>query len=219
MRHEYKPSRDLNASLVYLNTAFCLDMICLQNVFFDINNIFMPLSKDQKQVLLDELIEKMKKAESVTFANYTSTTVAEQSKLRRDLRDNNAELQVVKKTIIKLAAKEIGITDIAEESLEGQIVIALSYDDPMIGAQTIKKHSKKVKNFVLKGGIFEGRALDGSEIKAFADLPSKEVLLSRLIGSMQSPISGFVGVSSAVVGGFVRVVNAYQEQRLEQESK
>ena len=179
----------------------------------------MPLSKDQKQVLLDELIEKMKKAESVTFANYTSTTVAEQSKLRRDLRDNNAELQVVKKTLIKLAAKEIGVTDIADESLEGQIVMALSYDDPMVGAQTIKKHSKEVKNFVLKGGIFEGKALDGKEIKAFADLPSKDVLLAKLIGSMQSPISGFVGVSSAVVGGFVRVVNAYQEQRVEQESK
>ncbi|MBT4937233.1 50S ribosomal protein L10 [Candidatus Peregrinibacteria bacterium] len=173
----------------------------------------MPLSKDQKQELLKELVEKMKESKSIVFANYSGTTVEEQTKLRKELLANNAELKVTKKTLIRLAAKELGVEGLSGDSLEGQIVLALSYEDPTVAAQTIKKHSKTVKALKLKGGIFEGKELGLSGVTELADLPPKDVLIAKLLGTLQAPIQGFASVGSGVVGGFVRVLNAHREKQ------
>ncbi len=171
----------------------------------------MAISKEQKEEMLKQLIEKMKEAKSIVFTVLKGVSVADQQKLRRALRERNAELKVTKKTLIRLAAKEIGVEEISDEALEGQIAVTFSYGEPTTGPQEINKIAKTSKNVVLKGGIFEGRALGLAEVKELADLPSREVLLAKLMGTFMAPLQGFVSCSSGVVAGFVRVLNAHKE--------
>ena len=167
----------------------------------------MAITREKKQQQLQVLIEKMQKAKSIVFAKYSETSVANQNKVRNALRAQHAELKVAKKTLIRLAAKSIGIENILDEALEGQIAVAFSYEDAIAGAQILKKLSKEIPEIALKGGIFEGKALGTADIIELASLPSKEVLIARLLGSMLSPVSGFVGVGSGIISGFVRVLD------------
>lgn len=171
----------------------------------------MPLNREQKEEQVSLLVEKMKEAKSIVFANYSDIPMTAQNNLRNTLREGKAELKVAKKTLIKVAAKELGIEEISDEILSGQIVAAFSYDEPTVGPQAIKKMSKDLKSLKLLGGIFDGKVLDLAQVTELADLPPKEVLYAKLLGSMMSPVSGFVGTSSNVISGFVRVLNAHKE--------
>lgn len=174
----------------------------------------MAITREKKQEQLQVLIEKMQKAKSVVFAKYSETTVANQNKVRNALRAQHAELKVAKKTLIRLAAKSLGIENIPDEALAGQIAVAFSYEDATAGAQILKKLSREIPEISLIGGLFEGKALGTAEIKELADLPSREVLLAKLLGSMLSPVSGFVGVGSGIISSFVRVLDG-QRKKLE----
>lgn len=171
----------------------------------------MPLSRSQKEELVVQLVEKMKEAKSVVFAKYTNIPVTKQSEIRRLLQKDNAELKVIKKSLIRLAAKEMGIPEIDNSLLEGQIVVAFSYGEATTGPQIIKKQAKNLESLDLLGGIYDGKLMNTQEVQAFADLPPKEVLLAQLLGALQGPISGFTQVSNGVISGFARVLNAHKE--------
>ena len=172
----------------------------------------MPLSKEQKKEQLEKLAEKMKKAESVVFTSLSQISVADQTTLRNTLLDNGAELTVVKKSLIKLASKEIGVESLNDESINGQIAVALSYEEATSAPQMIKKLKKTISNLELKGGIFEGKELSVQEVKELANLPTKEVLYAKFLGTLNGPVQGFVSASSGVMSSFVRVLNGYKDQ-------
>jgi len=153
----------------------------------------------------------MEKAKSVVFADYKGISTANQTKLRRQLLAQNAEMQVAKKTLMRIAAEKLGVEKLASSALEGQILVAFSYEDAITGAKVIKDMSKKVKELKLTGGIFENRPLNASDVQELADLPSKEVLVAKLLGTLLAPIQGFAQVGNGVIGGFVRVLNAHAE--------
>lgn len=173
----------------------------------------MATTKDRKSEQLQELVQKIQAASSVAFFTYGGTSVVQQNQIRAALRAKGAEMKVAKKTLIKIAVREAGIVgDISDDDLEGQIAVAFSSGEPTTGPQAIKTLAKKIEEIDLKGGVFEGKTLSLTEVKELADLPSKEVLISRLLGSMQSPLSGFVGVGNNVISGFVRVLNGHAEK-------
>jgi large subunit ribosomal protein L10 len=192
--------------LVEITKTSCL----MRRDFF--NFISIAQTREQKTQQIKDLVSKIQEAKSVVFANYSHISVAKQTQLRNFLRSNNAELKVAKKTLFKKAAEELGYGEISDDVLDGQIVVAFSYEDPTVSAQAIKKMSKEVESLSLKGGLFEGKILSCSDVNELADLPPREVLIAKLLGSMMSPVSGFVSASNGVISGFVRVLNAHTEK-------
>lgn len=173
----------------------------------------MALTKQQKEQILEELVQKFKDSKSVIFTEYRGLDVKKISELRNQLREKNIEYKIAKKTLIQLASKEIGIKELPDNVLEGPVAIAFSYEDQLIVASLLDKFAKKNKEIKLLGGILDGKVIDADTVNQLALIPSKEELIAKLLGSMNAPISGFVGVSNNVVSGFVRILNGLKEKK------
>jgi len=172
----------------------------------------MAISKSKKNDILQELQQSFKEAKSVMFSKYSGISVSDFSKVRTALREQNVECRVAKKTLIKLAAKELGVEQLPEGSLEGPIAVIFSYEDELSGAKLIDKMSKDYSQLELTGGIMEGAAFGPAEAKAYAAIPSKEELYAKLLGSMQAPISGFHGVLHGTMRQFVGTLQAIADK-------
>ncbi len=174
----------------------------------------MPITKVQKEEILKALVENMKQAKSVVFADYQGMSVKEVKEMRSKMREKGVSFQVAKKTLLKLAAKEAGYSDeIPVESILGPIGAAFSMEDELAAAKMIHEISKKNDKLKLRGALFEGKALSVAQTKQLAMLPSKEELISKFIYVIKSPIQGFHGVLNNTVAGFVRVLNAIKEKQ------
>jgi large subunit ribosomal protein L10 len=172
----------------------------------------MAISKSKKNDILQELQQSFKEAKSVMFSKYSGISVSGLSKVRTALREQNVECRVAKKTLIKLAAKELGVEQLPEGSLEGPIAVIFSYEDELSGAKLIDKMSKDYSQLELTGGIMEGAAFGPAEAKAYAAIPSKEELYAKLLGSMRAPISGFHGVLHGTMRQFVGTLQAIADK-------
>ena len=173
----------------------------------------MAISKSKKQEILQELQTSFKDAKSVMFSKYSGISVSDFSKVRTALREQNVECRVAKKTLIKLAAKELGVEELPAESLDGPIAVIFSYDDELSGAKLIDKMSKDYAQLELTGGILEGEAFGPETAKAYAAIPSKEELYAKLLGSMRAPISGFHGVLHGTMRQFVGTLQAIADEK------
>jgi len=170
----------------------------------------MALTKQKKEDILKDLVDKFGRSKSVVFADYRGLDVISISDLRRKLREEDAEMKVAKKTLIKLAVKD-KVGDLEESGLEGPVVATFSYEDPLSGLRILYEFSKGNENLKLLGGIIDGKAVGPDVIKQYAKLPSRDELLAKLIGSMNAPLSGFVGIGNSLISGIVRVLNAYKD--------
>jgi len=171
----------------------------------------MPVTKEQKKVMLEELVEKFKKAKSVAFAQNSGLTVAEVKELRSKLREKNADMKVAKKTLMKIAAKEAGY-DIPDEYIPGAVGAVFSYEDVVSGAKTIYDYAKKHEALALLGALLDGKVLSLEDSKSLANLPSKEELLAKLVYLLKSPVTGFHGVLKNTLAGFVRVLDGISKK-------
>jgi len=171
----------------------------------------MAITKEQKTEILQELVDKFGRSKSVVFSDYRGLDVASVSDLRTKLREKDAETKVAKKTLIKLAAKESNIGELGDDVLAGPVSATFSYEDEMAGLKVLFNFSKQNENLKLLGGVINGEVVSAEEIIQLAKLPGREELLAKLIGSMNAPVSGFVGILGNLLGGFVRVLNAYKE--------
>lgn len=175
----------------------------------------MPSEKilEQKKLLVNELAEKMKTAVSGVLVDYKGITVSNDTTLRAELRKAGVYYAVKKNSIIGLAAKEIGLSDL-EKVLSGTTAIAISDSDLTAPAKILSKYAESSKNgFTIKAGFIEGKAATGAEIETLAKLPSKEVLIAKFLGSMNAPISGFVNVLNGNLRGLVVALNAIAEKK------
>lgn len=136
-----------------------------------------------------EIAAKIQKASSVVMFDYRGLTVAEVTELRNQMRAAGVEYAVLKNHIVARASEACGIAE-TEFMLKGPSAFAFSYEDAATPAKILKTFIKKVKKCELKGGIIEGAVMLANQVDAIADLPSREVLIARLLGSMMSPISG-----------------------------
>jgi len=174
----------------------------------------MATSRQKKEELLAELKEDFGAAKSIVFADLHGLTVEQSQHLRRTLRDKGVKTRVAKKTLIMLAGKEHGY-DIQKSFLDGQIAVAYSMEDEVAAAQELYALGKKNEKIQLVGGIFEGKIADKAMITAVAQLPSREELLAKLVGSMKAPLSGFHGVLHHTIRGFVQVCDQIAKQTAE----
>jgi large subunit ribosomal protein L10 len=170
----------------------------------------MAVTREQKKEILAGLVDQFSRSKSVIFADYRGLTVSGISELRKRLREKDAECKVAKKTLMRLAAKKNNLPDLADNIMEGPVAATFSYKDELSGLQVLFKFSKENENLKLLGGIIDGKSVGVEEIKKLAKLPSKNELYAKLLGSMNAPVTGFVGILSNLLGGFVRVVNAYK---------
>ncbi len=159
----------------------------------------MPSAKilEQKQQLVAELAESMKNAQSGVLVNYCGITVEKDTALRAELRKNNVSYKVIKNTYIRKAAEIAGLSGF-ESALEGMTAIAVS-DDPIAPAKVLSKFADDNDSFEVKAGFIDGRAIDVNEIKALAAIPSREGLIAKFLGSIQSPLYNFAYAIQAIV--------------------
>ncbi len=171
----------------------------------------MPISREQKEAVVKELKEKFESAQSAVLADYRGLNVAEATKLRRRLREGGCELKVVKNTLTGLAARQVGLAGL-DPYLEGPVAIAFS-QDPVAPAKILSEFIRENKKMVIKAGVLENTVLDARKVKDLAELPSREVLLARVLGGMQSPLSGAVSVLAGTLRNFVYALEAVRKQR------
>ncbi|HSG27031.1 MAG TPA: 50S ribosomal protein L10 [Candidatus Krumholzibacterium sp.] len=159
-----------------------------------------------------ELSDLLRDAKSVILNDFTGLNVEDISKLRGVCRESNVTFRVVKNTLAKRSFSELGI-DGVDPLLEGPTAIAVSTVDEVAPAQVLKKFADDYELPRFKGGYVAGRVIDDKEVVRLAALPSREVLLTQMVGMFQAPIQGFVGVLSACLRDLVGVLNAVAEKK------
>lgn len=171
------------------------------------------MNRENKQQQVAQMHDKLKQAKAVFLADFRGMTVEKATTLRNELRAASVEYKVFKNTLLDLAAKETDV-DCLAPYLAGPTAVAISYDDPVGAAKVLAKFAKDPQGaFVLKAGVLSGKLLDVAQIQALADLPSREVLIAKMLGSMQAPATNFVGVLAALPGSLVRVLDAIRAQK------
>ena len=171
------------------------------------------MNKDNKQELVTEMHERLTRAKAVFLADFRGMTVDKATTLRNELRGASVEYKVFKNTLLDRAAQGTDM-ECLSPYLTGPTSIAITYDDPVSAAKVLSKFAKDPQGkFVLKVGVLSGKLLDVKQIQALAELPSREVLLAKMLGSMQAPATNFVGVLAALPGSLVRVLDAIRVQK------
>lgn len=173
----------------------------------------MALTKVQKQAQLTELKDKMKKAQSVIFAHYIGLTVSDVSALRGKLKEGKAEMKVAKKTLMRIAAKEVGLPEIADSALDGPVACIFSFEDPLTGAQIAFKFAKDHNQVALIGGIYDGKSLSKDEAVAMAKMPGRKELLGIFAGMIQSPLRSFASICNSPLTGFARALSEVAKKK------
>jgi len=157
----------------------------------------MAVTRQQKAEMMADIEKRFEGAKSVFFSTYSGLTVNDISKMRNDIRESDSSMVVAKKNLLQLVAKQKHSIEIPDESIPGPIAAVFSYGDETAGARVLGKWSKEKKDFVaLTGGIFEGRVLSREEAVAISNIPGRKELLAKFLGSLKSPLSGFVHVLS-----------------------
>ena len=175
----------------------------------------MPSEKvlQAKQQIVAELSEKLNSSVAGVVVDYKGLTVADDTKLRAELRAAGVEYFVVKNTLLKIATKGSNLEGL-HSVLEGTTAIALSKEDPVVAAKILSKYADdKAIPFSIKAGFVDGSVLDANGVNALAKLPSKEVLIAQALGGLNAPISGFANVLAANLRGLVVALNAIAEKQ------
>lgn len=171
------------------------------------------MNKESKQQVVAELHDKLDRAKAVFLADFRGLNVGKVTDLRNELRKAEVEYKVVKNTLLELAVRDTDKLALIEH-FAGPTAVALTYTDPVAAAKVLARYEKDQQTpFKLKGGVLSGKAITVADIQALADLPSREVLLAKMLGSMNAPATNFVGVLAAVPGSFVRALDAIRIQK------
>ncbi|MEG1072410.1 MAG: 50S ribosomal protein L10 [Oscillospiraceae bacterium] len=161
----------------------------------------MPNAKvlTEKQAVVAALTEKLQKCASGVLVDYKGITVAEDTALRALLRNENVEYSVVKNTMVRFALDDVGMQEL-DPVLNGTTAMAISHEDPIAPMRVINKFAKQFNGtkFVIKAGFMDGKVLPLADVIALADLPSKDVLVAQVLGTMLAPITALAIVLKAI---------------------
>ena len=172
----------------------------------------MSANFEAKKLVVEDIKSKIQTAKSVVFVKFVGLTVAEDTELRKEFRKNNVEYKVLKNTLIKRAFNDLGITSF-DDDLNGPTSVAFGADETA-AAKVIVEAAKKYENKVaVKCAYVENEKIDENGVKALAAMPSKEELIAKMLGSLQAPITNFVGVLSAMPSSLVIALNAVAEKK------
>lgn len=150
-----------------------------------------------KEQIVNDYAEKLAKAKSFVIVDYRGLTVAEDTQLRKELRENNVEYAVVKNRLTLRAMEKAGFTGL-DQVLTGPTAVAISYDDAVAPAKVLVTNAKKNTKLEVKGGMVEGKILSVAEVNGVAAIPAKPVLIAQLLGMLQTPIRGLAVALSEI---------------------
>lgn len=151
----------------------------------------------EKQAVIEEIKAKLEKAQSAVVIDYIGITVAEAVAMRKKLREANVDYTVYKNTLVNRAIKGTNFESL-ETILSGPSAFAFSYEDAVTPARVLNDIIKEYKKMAFKGGVIEGRYYDGEGLKSIALLPSRDELIAKFMGSIQSPVSKAVRTFQAI---------------------
>lgn len=166
----------------------------------------------KKTGIIEDLHEKFTRVKGAVISDFQGMSVKQLETLRRELREKSVELRVVKNTLAKRAMEETPF-NVLSDYFKGSTVIAFSYNDPISPAKVFTEFVKKEPKLKITAGFVEGKKVDAAGLKELADLPSREVLLGRMLSTVNGPARGFVGTLNAVTVNFVGVLNAIKEKK------
>ena len=146
---------------------------------------------EMKKKVVEEIKEKLAKSKSVVLSDYRGLNVTETSELRKKFREAGVEYKVYKNKLVKLAVEGTEFAELAKD-LVGPNAIAFGYDDPVIPAKVIKDFSKNNDKLTLKTGVIEGEYYEAAKMLEIAEIPSKDQLIVKFLGSIKSPVNKFV---------------------------
>lgn len=157
----------------------------------------MNKNRQIKEAKVAEIKEKLQKAQAVVLADYQGLTVEEDTALRKSLREAGVEYKVYKNNLVSLAAKELGVEGL-DSYLEGPVSIAFGYEDATAPARVLHTFAKDHKKLELKAGVVDGVLYNKEEVEKLATIPSKEVLIAKLLGSFKAPLSNLAYLLNAI---------------------
>ena len=152
----------------------------------------------QKQQIVADLAEQLKASTAGVLVNYQGITVDDDTKMRKALREAGVKYMVVKNSLTGRACEEAGFGEM-KQYLSGMTAIAIGSDDPIAPAKVLKQYAEKVESFSILAGYLDGKVIDVQTVEALADIPSKEVLIAKFLGSIKSPLYGFAYALQAVI--------------------
>lgn len=175
----------------------------------------MPSEKilEAKKAQVADIIEALKGATTGVLVDYRGLTVEEDTKLRNDLRAAGVKYFVVKNTLLRLAAKETGLDEL-DSILHGPTALAIS-EDAVAPAKVISDFAKDNEKFEIKSGFMDGKVLSLDEITKLAKTPNKETLIAKMMGSLNSPISGLARLLSTIAEGGVEISDLIAKKEAE----
>lgn len=175
---------------------------------------YLPSQKvlDQKKEVVNALVSQLKNAPSGVLVEYKGITVAEDTKLRANLRKAGVDYSVVKNTLLSLAAAQTGYEKL-DTVLSGTTALALTSTDPIAAAKILCEYAEKHENFKIKAGFIDGQVISSADVVALSKLPPKEVLVAQVLGTLNAPITGLVTVLNGTIRGLALALNAIAEKK------
>jgi large subunit ribosomal protein L10 len=172
------------------------------------------MNRESKAELAKSLKDKFARAKVAIFADYKGLKADQADILRRVLRSTNTEVKVLKNNIARLVMKD-GTPDqkAVVEGTVGPTLVAFAYGDPAAAAKTISKFAQENEALKLKDSLLGDRRMDAASVEELAKLPGREVLVAKLLGTMNAPVSNFVGVLAAVPRSLVTVLSAIEKKK------
>ena len=161
----------------------------------------------QKQAYVEQLAEKLNSSVAGVVVSYKGISVADDTMLQAGV-----EYSVVKNTMLRRAAEKVGLNEL-DSVLEGSTALAVSAGDHVAAAKILCEYAEKNKSFEIKAGFVEGKVINKAEVEELAKMPPKEVLVAKVLGGLNAPITGFVGVLHANLRGLVCALNAIAEKQ------
>ena len=165
---------------------------------------------EEKQLIVEEIKQRLDKSMLVIFTDYRGLKVDEITELRDKLRIPGVEVKVLKNTMLRFALEKTGCQEMAD-LISGPNAAIFSQEDPVTPAKILFDFAKTHKNLEVKMGLLEGQVISPEKVKNLGDLPSREVLVATVLGTMQAPITSFVRVLNANLTGLVRALDQVRE--------
>jgi large subunit ribosomal protein L10 len=172
----------------------------------------MSANRDAKVTEVAEIKDRLSRASGVVLVEYIGMNVLEVTELRSQLRKSKVEYKVLKNTLVKRAADELEITGL-EPFLNGSTAVAFGYEDPTAPAKVLTEQMKKMQKLKVKCGLVGGKLISADGVDELSKVPAKEVLVAKLLGTMNAPITNFVSVLNGPARALVCALNAIKEQK------
>ncbi len=169
-------------------------------------------NRRQKEKKVELLKEELSQAKIIIMTDFRGLTVAQMNKLRRSLQSEGIKYKVVKNTLTRIAATELGLEAI-NDYMEGPVAVAYGYDDPVTPVKLLVNFAKENEQLSLKGGLLEKQVLDEQGLRQLSQLPTREVLLAKTLGCFQAPLSGMLSVLQGNLRGLVYTLQAIKNKQ------